>query len=312
MGQMPNSGMPHADLSTEGNEFPPVPASTLDASGAVRIDAPCRKCAYNVRGLRVEGRCPECGTPVRVSLHGDLIRFSMPDWVETLHRGARIIVYTIVMMGLAIILGLVADRSGNLGWALHPLLVAWLAISAGWVFFIIGAWHLTAPDPSRLGEGRYGTARNLARVGLVVGISHTFLDMAAMYQGMLLSPLRVIAGLAGFVWLMGHLALLHHLSKVALRIPDTALSRQARLLLWAIGLSYGSLLVLGSGGELLMSLAGPPTGLRGAMVVLDYVYDISFIAMIALFVMYLFMMRRFADAFRQQAQYARQVWAGAM
>jgi hypothetical protein len=28
---------------------------------------PCRKCSYNLRGLKFDGRCPECGEPIRDS-----------------------------------------------------------------------------------------------------------------------------------------------------------------------------------------------------------------------------------------------------
>src|SRR5262245_32299566 len=74
---------------------PPYPASfnpNVDAAGTVTADSPCRKCGYNLRGLSVSGRCPECGTPVGLSVHGDLLRFSNPRWVRGLQRGVRLII----------------------------------------------------------------------------------------------------------------------------------------------------------------------------------------------------------------------------
>lgn len=34
------------------------------------IDLPCRQCRYNLRGVRQDANCPECGTPVRETLAG--------------------------------------------------------------------------------------------------------------------------------------------------------------------------------------------------------------------------------------------------
>jgi hypothetical protein len=40
----------------------------LDAAGYIDQDRPCGQCGYNLRGLRPEGRCPECGTDVATTL----------------------------------------------------------------------------------------------------------------------------------------------------------------------------------------------------------------------------------------------------
>ena len=69
----------------------------VDAKRVVIADAPCRKCGYNVRGLSIDGRCPECGSPVGLSVMGDLLRFSDPSWVRTLRRGVTLILTGIVV-----------------------------------------------------------------------------------------------------------------------------------------------------------------------------------------------------------------------
>src|SRR5262245_50051536 len=58
----------------------------------VAADTPCRKCNYNLRGLDPDSRCPECGTPVGLSLKGDLLRYSHPQWLGTIRRGATFII----------------------------------------------------------------------------------------------------------------------------------------------------------------------------------------------------------------------------
>ena len=68
------------------SEIPLQPASMF--SGSVEGDIPCRKCSYNLRGLPLDGRCPECGTPVGVSVNGELLRYSDPEFIQTLRRGS--------------------------------------------------------------------------------------------------------------------------------------------------------------------------------------------------------------------------------
>ena len=40
----------------------------LDAKGNIRYELPCCKCAYDLRGIRPDGRCPECGTETPLSI----------------------------------------------------------------------------------------------------------------------------------------------------------------------------------------------------------------------------------------------------
>src|SRR5438876_3717954 len=75
---------------------PPMPEVT-DDSGTVATDIACRKCGYNLRGLPISGRCPECGTPVGLSVKGDLLRFSDPGWLRALRRGVNFIIGAVVV-----------------------------------------------------------------------------------------------------------------------------------------------------------------------------------------------------------------------
>jgi len=57
-----NSPVPK-DLSESDGGFESIRA-VVELTG----DLPCVRCRYNLRGLSIRGRCPECGTPVRVTL----------------------------------------------------------------------------------------------------------------------------------------------------------------------------------------------------------------------------------------------------
>jgi hypothetical protein len=62
----------------------------LGSAAAHRLatqDVPCLRCGYNLRGLKIDGLCPECGAPIARSLHGNLLGYSAPEYVAKLQAG---------------------------------------------------------------------------------------------------------------------------------------------------------------------------------------------------------------------------------
>ena len=52
-------------MDEQGSSAHPRPVRRRSASRPIRAsDFLCRKCGYDFRGLNVESRCPECGTPI--------------------------------------------------------------------------------------------------------------------------------------------------------------------------------------------------------------------------------------------------------
>ncbi|HEX3357094.1 MAG TPA: hypothetical protein VHS31_09000, partial [Tepidisphaeraceae bacterium] len=129
-----------------------VTPGVIDSSGNVSSDLPCRKCAYNLRGLPSGGRCPECGTAVGFSVQGDLLRFCDPDWVDTLRNGAVCMLSGIGVIVLAVILNAVisAGRIAAGGTGAHLNAATFVSLM-GAGLLLIGSWLLTSPDPSGLG-----------------------------------------------------------------------------------------------------------------------------------------------------------------
>lgn len=120
---------------------PPLP---LDEQGALADDFDCKKCAYNLRGLCEDGRCPECGTPVGLSTQGDLLRFADPDWLDKVERGLRIILWMILLGILAGVVSAIFSASIK---SVVREFVSFLAALGGFY----GVWLMTMPDPSRIG-----------------------------------------------------------------------------------------------------------------------------------------------------------------
>ena len=96
-----------------------------DDPAIVTADTPCRKCQYNLRSLRLVGRCPECGTPVGLSIKGDFLCYSDPDWLQSLRLGVNC---TLGAVAVAIVAEFINEPGRS---------VAGLAST---VLFWLGAW----------------------------------------------------------------------------------------------------------------------------------------------------------------------------
>src|ERR1041385_4800198 len=106
-------------------------AAAGDAPRPVEKDLACRKCGYNLRGLMTDGRCPECGTAVGLSVMGDLLRFSDPNWVDTLGRGVKLIIAGVAVL----ILGGVLSVAAAMVLGPAPLVVV---VLGGWILVLMG------------------------------------------------------------------------------------------------------------------------------------------------------------------------------
>jgi hypothetical protein len=292
----------------EGMETPELHSQDLfDERGEISVDVACRRCSYDLRGLREDGRCPECGTPIGRSTHGDLLQYSEPAWVAKLARGINLILWGI---GITII-GAVAGVA--LSVATGNQAIIFVVVFAASLIGLWGTWLLTEPDPSRIGEDTYGTARKIVRIALVVGV----LTQAVVILGesLQLPPvLMVIVGLVmvagGLFGIVAEFARLYYLSKMAERIPNEQLERRASFLKWAMSITllFTSVppAVIG-----VLAAAPPmtPAGGGGAVVALGCVSGAAGLVNLVFLLVYLRMLYRFRGAFREQAELARAIWA---
>jgi len=281
----------------------PIPVAAVEASTIVLADTPCRKCQYNLRGLSTDGRCPECATPVGLSTRGDLLRYSDPAWVGTLRAGVMCMLWAIaVSIGGGILRSVLTGMTGS-------RVVATLLPLAGTALSLLGAWLLTTPDPSGLGEDRYGTSRKLIRVTLAFGVAAALVQFAQ--QAMNAPPtlglaFGLVGGAATLVGLVGTFATLNYLAKLAQRLPDDALAARARMLMYGYGIPLAALAVIGLAMVVAFRFAGrTPAGLMG----LGCAAAACGVVWIVFGIMYLVMLIRFASAFGEQAARARATWA---
>jgi hypothetical protein len=133
--------------------------------------------------------------------------------------------------------------------------------------------------------------------------------------------LAVAAVGAGLIGLVGQFAMLRYLEKLTLRIPDPALSRRARVLLWGYGCSLAAMTLVGGVAALVATFAlrtaapaapGAPAGLGVGTVSMIAAASIfafaAFVSLLVFGIVYLILLYRLQGVFAEQARFAEYLW----
>jgi hypothetical protein len=257
----------------------------------------------------LDGVCPECGTAVMVSIQGDLLRFSDPAWIRLLSRGMRLILWGIVSYILAVI-ALVVLLIALPGAILSITMLSKIVFLAASAIMVVGSWLITMPDPSGTGEDRYGMARKIIRITLVIGVGQSVIDLGITPQA--LSPelrqlFQIFALLCTIVSVVGLYAQLKYLGSIAGRIPNESLARRAAMLKRYFVGSYGAMMVLTLVTALLV--------LRGQRNTTSAGFATCFTSLLGLTalvfgVMYILFIENMSKQLKEQVVLAEQNWAG--
>jgi hypothetical protein len=225
--------------------------SGLAVEGGPRVverELCCVRCGYSLRGLPVEGKCPECGGEVRRSLMGDLLIFADAAYVKRLRMGAILAEAGIVLVLCVIYGGLAAvvafATAGSSPWRGIEAVIG-MVVSAGALgfgFLSLGGWMLlSTPDPASLMDQGV-TARRVVRWSVIATAGAWFVatavgavSLAGGGGGPAVAPMVVsvmrwmgFLGLAGVVaQLLGASAYMQHMAR---RVRCEALGKAARSL----------------------------------------------------------------------------------
>jgi len=278
-----------------------------DPNTFIAHDVPCHRCAYNLRGLSREGRCPECGAPVRVSLQGDLLRFADPEWLRRLSRGAKVPDYVLTGFLLSFATGellvlLLAILHGRSGWGL----LAQIGLAALFVvaceLLLYGVWLIATPNPAASAKEVWGSPRRVLRVatpvaGLGLVMAGGLLAWGSRSPAWLLVTLTISP--FGIVSMIGAWALCRYMRQLAVRLPDDFTQHKARSYFRGYTVSW---LVFGAGG-LVAAFTTAPAGLLAMFV--------GGLGLLAFGVLCLFLPSYLAGNLLQEMEQARQAWAEA-
>lgn len=202
---------------------------------------PCVRCGYDLRGLRIDRVCPECGTPVAHTLGGDRLSLADPRWLATITRGQGLlaigsiaaVVLVLAMLIIAFTGGIFSPPSRSPDATVR---VVSLVLRSGFVGALIlasvGAFMATAREPRDTGREPMLSARRLARIAVtatvvlvIVGLGGEYLIPAGAFR-----VAGLAAGLAAAAAMtISVFALLTRLAGLARRTFDPTLESRIRL-----------------------------------------------------------------------------------
>lgn len=198
-----------------------APSVKLDEAGLIAEDLSCRHCGYNLRTLSTKVQCPECGTAVGRSVHGDYLRYADPAWVRKLATGAMLLLVAIVLQVLlaGVITGVIIIQDYYPKWT--------NVINIGINFMGgIGFWLMTSADPGSTEILGRQSLRKSARILLIIWFCLAMSgplrrgSIAVVHYSVDILNLAISIGFA--------VAMLSCLKVLMRRIPDKSLATSCR------------------------------------------------------------------------------------
>jgi hypothetical protein len=274
-----------------------TPDSASVKDGMLKGDRPCLQCGYNLKGLEISGRCPECGGEVLRSLQGNLLIYSASAFVSKLVLGSTLVLWGLVLFCISLIGSFLAGASrvpANPAWlSVFPVAMKVIPL-VGSVCSLSGWWFLSAPDPALMGQDRMTSARKVLRITVILSAAAfaaaTFSQMqtggvsltSVFRRGPANLSFIMTAGNAAvlinaLVWPVKTFASLQYVHAIALRAQSVPQARRARILIWfaIIGaivgpLAIGTFIGLGNIGIAAPDLLLAPPMCGGAVGILAW------------------------------------------
>lgn len=149
-------------------------------SQALTFDLPCPRCGYNLRGLRENARCPECGSLVADAITGDWLVLAHPRWVARIEQGA-------MLSRLTALLALICAVLWLLHWAAPPPTsslrreIPPAAMVVAYLLAMVSVWLLTWPNPAEHDSQSTRFSRMVTRACVLI-CSLTILALCAAWK----------------------------------------------------------------------------------------------------------------------------------
>lgn len=213
--------------------------NSIGIEHSIAADCSCVACGYNLRGLSRDGRCPECGQPVVLSLRPDLLIYSDIRWRRRLVLGARLVAWAMPL--------LIALQSLVIYHSLRNVISrAWprLAIPEPWqtlanvsyeTIALVAIWVATSTQRRGLQFSLPWMVRLLATAGYCVSILLCLLTPKESLPRGLLMICSALMGALEVAMFYGYFG------RLSRRLPDAKLARR----FLALGVIYAGSRVFG-------------------------------------------------------------------
>jgi ribosomal protein L37E len=130
----------------------------MDSPATIEGDLLCGRCGYNLRTLKVDGKCPECGVPVARTFRGDSWREADARWRADVSIGIAAITFAVtVFVAVQVVMGQ--------GYRIDQYLPITSNVSAG--LLLMGIIMMTRAEPEALKLERPWSRRRILRWGSI-------------------------------------------------------------------------------------------------------------------------------------------------
>jgi hypothetical protein len=199
--------------------------------GTVDSDVHCRHCGYNLRSLRRNGRCPECGEAVGLSLRRDWLQYANLNWLWSVYFGMGLLVIGCFAFSAQAFFQFLPESARSL---------TLILFYASQLLIATGAWVLTGEPDRKVSLNRpiRLAIRWLAVAALAGAAAFLLIDTFRMVRvtyvmGIVTSVIEISVQAAEMS------AVCCYLRVLALRMPHLRLAKSANILIWGIPTADG-------------------------------------------------------------------------
>lgn len=200
----------------------------------VHDDLPCRYCGYNLRGLPVDGRCPECNADLNDSLLPDRLNYADPDWLAKIKLGLDLI---FIMLLLSFVIGCAGGSAPFFGGGTGGALQSLISLSSQ-IVHVVAIFLITSQEPRDALREAPDSWRRIARISVVLnlmlGIAST-LVLAAGVSANLVITMSVAIMIASSIVIF---SIGSYVQQLADRIPDDKMVRSIHIVKWGFLISH--------------------------------------------------------------------------
>ena len=278
------------------SSIPPAQPVFVDTT-TLNVDTPCVICGYNLRGLTVDKVCPECGSAIGRSIHGNMLRYADPKWLGSVLLGVRLTLWNILAT-IALVLAVIIFMQ-FLGLSQVYLIAPAIAVAA---LSLLAAFMITTQEPKIAMEEDTVTLRRVVRVCAAAAFPGDCLDP---FSELLPDSLvvDVVAGVTGLLAVVACFGMFVYLRRFALRIPNRKLARSTKRCMWGLIITMAAGAVLGLLAAILGSFTGGTSGVGPAGV--GIVACAVGVASLVFGIWYLILLFDYRNAFRRAMEQSR-------
>lgn len=239
---------------TDPTNLPPPLPTAASAVPLVDGDRSCIKCSYNLRGLPIAGKCPECGTPVADSLKGFLLQHASAEYRAAIGSGLSLVLNGILLMIVIMVVNVFIVVALGGGGSQTAVLITMMLGLIPTVMTYLGYLRYTEPDPGYIGLEPPNSAREVLRITLIITGTAQLIQIGLTFAGAsagkfargggagavtLLDGLTIlIAVVAGIAWIVQFFCVLKYTNWLSNRVPDPFIAKRSQMYLWLLPVIY--------------------------------------------------------------------------